>query len=94
MEKLLIGGLAGLGWGVRCGLLNILLMKRAIAKNNNNAVMLANFLRMTVDLLALLAVFLLRGLLPFSYEAALVGTAIALSLVTIVFAFRYGKKMK
>lgn len=90
--ELLIGGLAGLAWGALCGVLNILILKKAIGKNNNNAIMAANLGRMAVDLAALGLVFLLRGLLPFSYEAMLIGTAVALSVVTLVFAFRYGKK--
>jgi hypothetical protein len=90
--KLLIGLLAGLAWGALCGFLNTRILKRAVEKNDNNFMMAANILRILVDLVALGAVFLLRGVLPFSYEAALVGTAIALSLLTIAFAFRYGKK--
>ena len=90
--ELLLGGLAGLAWGAVCGVLNILILKKAIAKNNNNAIMAANMGRMAVDLAALGAVFLLRGLLPFSYEAMLVGTAVALSVVTLIYAYRYGKK--
>ncbi len=90
--KLLIGLLAGLAWGALCGFLNTRILKRAVEKNDNNFMMAANILRLLVDLVALGAIFLLRGVLPFSYEAALVGTAIALSLLTIAFAFRYGKK--
>ena len=44
------------------------------------------------DALALSAVFLLRKVLPFPYEAMLIATALALSAVTLVFAFRFGKK--
>ena len=84
--------LAGLAWGALCGFLNTRILKKAIEKNDNNFMMAANILRILVDLIALGALFLLRDLLPFSYEAALVGTAIALSLLTIAFAFRYGKK--
>ena len=90
--ELLLGGLAGLAWGAVCGVLNILILKKAIAKNNSNAIMAANMGRMAVDLAALGAVYLLRGLLPFSYEAMLVATAVALSVTSLIFAFRYGKK--
>ena len=80
-----IGVLAGLVWGALCGLANAMIMKKAVEKNNSSLVLGANVLRMGVDLLALLA---------FPYEATLVGTAVALSIVTIIFAFRFGKKMK
>ena len=88
----LLGGLAGLAWGMVCALVNLRILKKAIQKNDSNALMAANLGRMGVDLLALLLVFLLRKQLPFSFEAMLVGTAVALSVVTLVFAFRYGKK--
>ncbi len=88
----LLGGLAGLAWGAVCGAVNMLILKKAIRKNDSNVLMAANLGRMTVDLLALLLVFLLRKRLPFSYEAMLIGTAVALSVVTLIFAFRYGKK--
>lgn len=90
--ELLIGALAGLAWGAVCGIVNLLILKKAIGKNDNNAMMTANLLRMVIDLVALGAVFMLRNLLPFSYEAMLIATAVALSVVTIAYAFRYGKK--
>ena len=86
------GGLAGLAWGALCGVLNLLIMKKAIEKNDNNVIMAANLGRMAIDLAALGLVFLLRKVLPFSYEAMLIGTAVALSAVTLVYAFQYGKK--
>ena len=90
--KLFLGVLAGLVWGGLIGLVNTLIMKKGLKKNDSNLVMAANLGRMTVDLLALLLVFLLRKRLPFSYEAMLIGTAVALSLVSLIFAFRYGKR--
>lgn len=89
-----IGILAGLGWGALCGLFNVWILKRAIRKENSQAIMAANAARMGVDLLSLGLVFLARRILPFPYEPMLIGTAIALSVVTIVFAYRYGKPKK
>ncbi len=86
------GALAGLAWGAVCGVLNILILKKSLGKNDSNLLMAANLGRMVVDLAALLLVFLLRKILPFSYEAMLVGTAVALSVASLIFAFRYGKK--
>lgn len=90
--KLAIGIVLGLCWGALAGLLNVFISKRAFDKNNTQAVMTANLLRTAVDFGALVLVYLLRELLPFSWEAMLIGTALALSAVTIVFAFLYGKK--
>ena len=56
--------------------------------------MAASIARMAVDLVALGAVYLLRKRLPFSFEATIIGAAIALSLLTIVFAYRLIKPEK
>ena len=87
----LFGILAGLVWGALCGGFNVWIMKRAIQKENDRAVMTANSARMAVDLVSLGLVFFLKGILPFPYEPMLIGTAVALSVVTILFAFRYGR---
>ena len=86
------GALAGLVWGALWGGLNILILKKSLGKNDSNLLMAANLGRMVIDMAALLLVFLLRKILPFSYEAMLVGTAVALSVTSLIFAFRYGKR--
>ena len=86
------GALAGLAWGALWGGLNILILKKSLKKNDSNVLMAANLGRMAVDLAALLLVFLLRKILPFSYEAMMIGTAVALSVTSLVYAFRCGKK--
>lgn len=85
------GALAGLVWGAAAALLNAFVSKKCIAKNSSGAMLAANAIRSVVDIGALAAVFLLRKLLPFSFEAALIGTAVALSMLTIVFAYRLSK---
>ncbi len=84
--------LAGLAWGALCGWINTLILKKAMAKNDVNALTAANMARLFIDGLVLLAVFLLRKVLPFPYEIMLIATALALSAVTLLFAFRFGKK--
>ena len=51
-----------------------------------------NLLRITVDIVLLGTIVLVRDLIPFSFELALVGTAAALSIVNIVFAFKMAAK--
>ena len=63
--SMLLGILAGLVWGALCGGVNVWIMKRALKKGKDQAVMTANALRMAVDLAALGLVFLVRKLLPF-----------------------------
>ena len=86
--KYLIGAAAGLVWGSLAALLNAFIPKKALDKGNDKLLLASNVLRMLVDVAALGTVFLLRKVLPFSFEAALVGTAAALSLLMIVFAYK------
>ena len=86
--KYLIGALAGLVWGALAALLNGYITKKALDKASDKAMLLSNALRLVVDIAALGSVFLLRNVLPFSFEAALVGTAASMSILMIVFAYR------
>ena len=86
--KYLIGALAGLVWGALAALLNGYITKKALDKASDKAMLLSNALRPVVDIAALGSVFLLRNVLPFSFEAALVGTAASMSILMIVFAYK------
>ena len=92
--KVVIGVLAGVLWGALAAFVNLKINQKALAKNSTNALMAANLGRTAVDIAALGIVFLLRGVLPFSYEAMLIGTAVSLSLLTVVFAYRLAGKEK
>ena len=89
--RFVFGAAAGLVWGALAAYLNLQINKKALAKNSTNALLAANLARTAVDIAALGLIVLLRSFLPFRYEAALVGTAIALSLLTIVFAYRLSR---
>ena len=86
--KTALSVLAGIVWGALAALVNLSINKKALAKNSTNALLAANLGRTVVDLLALAAVFLLRKILPLPYEAMMLGTAISLSVLTVVFAYR------
>lgn len=86
--KYLIGALAGLVWGALAALLNGYITKKALDKASDKAMLLSNALRLVVDIAAMGSVFLLRNVLPFSFEAALVGTAASMSILMIVFAYK------
>ena len=86
--KYLIGALAGLVWGALAALLNGYITKKALDKASDKAMLLSNALRLVVDIAALGSVFLLRNVLPFSFEAALVGTAASMTILMIVFAYK------
>ncbi len=87
----LIGAVVGLLWGALIAWLNSRINKKAIAKNDTKAIMTANMIRMAIDVAALAAVFLLRKVLPWNFEATIAGTAASLGLLTVYFAFRLSK---
>lgn len=93
MLSYVLAVLAGAVWGVAMALLNMLIMRAALKKNKDRDLMAANLVRTVLDLAAFAAVFLVRNILPLPYTFVLVGTAIGLSMTTIVYSFRLaGKK--
>ena len=88
------GALAGLLWGALAAFVNFKINQAALKRSTNASMMGANLARTGVDLVALGTVFLLRKVLPFSFEAAIIATAIALSILTVVSAYRLTKPGK
>ena len=72
-----IGAVVGLLWGALIAWVNSRINKSAIAKNTTKALMRANLCRTGLDIFGLGMVFLLRKVLPFSFEATIVATAAA-----------------
>ena len=89
--KYVIGAVVGLLWGTLVAWLNYQINKKALEKNSTKAMFTANFSRTLIDFVALGVVFLLRSVLPFSFEATIAGTAASLGLLTVYFAFRLSK---
>ena len=85
--------LAGLAWGGLFGLFSALITGK-IAAGDANRLAALSMLRMLVDLAALAAVYFTRELLPLRFEFTLIATAVALSLVGIVAAFRAAAALK
>ena len=81
------GALAGLLWGALAAFVNLKINQAALKKSTNAAMLGANAARTAVDLIALGTVFLLRKVLPFSFEATIIATAVSLSLLTVVLAY-------
>ena len=92
--KYVIGAVTGLLWGALVAWLNSRISKKAIEKNSTKAMMLASLLRTALDIAALALVFLLRNVLPGNFEAAIVGTAASLGLLTVYFEYRLSKPEK
>ena len=89
-----IAALAGLAWGALGAYLNSLITKKCIAAGDAKSIVVMNFARMAVDIAMLAIVYLLRKVLPFSYEAMLIGTAASLSIVTIILSYSIANKEK
>ncbi len=86
-----IGAVVGILWGAVVAFLNSRISKKAIEKNTAQAILAGNLSRSAIDIVALGAVFLLRNVLPFSFEATLIGTAASLGMLTVFFAYRLSK---
>lgn len=90
--NIVLGIVFGLVWGFLAALLNNNIMKKAIKKNTNKAVMTCNAERMAVDVVCLGSILLVRNILPVHFVAAIVSAAAALSMMTIYFTFRLMKE--
>lgn len=86
--KLVLGLFVGLVWGALFAALSCFISIRAIRKNGEKAMMNSNLARIAIDLAALAIPVLLRSYLPFRVEMVLVGTAAALGLALVWFAFQ------
>jgi hypothetical protein len=82
------GAIAGILWGALASFINSRITKWALKKETQNAVLIMNLMHFVIDVAALAAVFFLRKLLPFSFEAAIIATAAAMSMLNIVFAYK------
>lgn len=77
----LLGGAAGLVFGLLVAAGNTLLTRRSLlrAKQNAASVMGTSGLRQVINLAALVLVYLLRGVVPLPLAGTLIGTAVGLS---------------
>lgn len=83
-----LGIVVGLVWGAVIALINGFFTKRCVEKNTSSAMTTASIVKIVSYILAFVVVFLLRNVLPFSYEATIIGTVLALSMLQIVISYR------
>ena len=67
---------------------------RALSKKGEKGMMAASLLHLPVDLAAIGVPFLLRAVLPLRAELVMIAAAVALSIVTIISAFRMARGAK
>lgn len=94
MEQYVIGGVIGAAFGFVVAMVSARLIRRNMKKNDANAVMAGSMLRTLLDILSLLAVYLLRNVLPFPFYGVIIGTALGLSVGNVIQAQRMGKQIK
>ena len=77
----LLGGAAGLAFGLLVAAGNTLLLRRSLqrAKQDKTTVMGTSGLRQVINLAALVLVYLLRKVVPLPLAGTLIGTAVGLS---------------
>jgi len=83
--------LGGLIWGISAALLGGALSKTALSSDSASGVMAASFSRTAVDIAALAAVYLLRGVIPMRWEAAMISAATGLTVVGFYLAWRLSR---
>lgn len=83
--------LFGIAWGAAAAFVNSRIAKKALGKKDAKAAKNARRIQMLVDIATLVFIVLLRNVLPFSYETALVSAIISISVLTIVFLMILGK---
>ncbi len=84
---------AGLVWGTLFGLIGARVTKK-MASGSEREISSMSLVRTVMDVIALAAVYFTRNLLPLRFEATLVSTAVALTLIGVVAAFRIAAQMK
>ena len=91
----LLGGAAGLVFGLLVAAGNTLLTRRSLlrAKQNAASVMGTSGLRQVINLAALVLVYLLRGVVPLPLAGTLIGTAVGLSGGSIAGVWILARKM-
>ena len=82
------GVLAGLVWGAVGALIIGAVSKVCVRKNSAGAMTVSNIVKFAVYIVFFMAVYLMRNILPFSYEAAVIGTVLALAMLQIVISFK------
>lgn len=81
----------GFAIGTLMAYLNCLISKKTIGSNNMSAIMGANFSRLGIDAVTLLAVFLVCRHFGFSVSVAILATALGLSVCGMLFLKRLTK---
>ena len=94
MTDILIGGGLALVVGTALSFANYFITKKLINnKKTTSPIAIISFLRQTLNIAYLVAIYFLSGLLPWPMEAMVIGAAIGVTLPSVVLSFRLSKEM-
>ena len=88
----LIGAVVGVGVGLAVGYGNMCITRRAMRKDAASAIMATNAVRMLVNFLVMLVIFLLRNISPLGFYGTLLGAAVGLSVGNVYFIMRLSRQ--
>ena len=88
----LIGGAVGAAVGLAVGYGNMLITKRAVQKQGTAGLIGMNTVRMLVNFLVMLVIFLLRNISPLGFYGTLLGAAVGLSVGNVYFIMRLSRQ--
>ena len=84
---------AGLVWGAAVALIAAQITKKMV-KGGEKEISALSLVRTIIDAAALAVVYFTRNLVPLRFEVTLIATAVSLTLIGIVTAYRTASKMK
>ena len=96
MSYYIIAGISGIAYGVIWGLIKyfflwhpLILGKREF---NSKNLMLSQIISMIANIIALLSIYFLRSIWPYSFEVTIIGAAVALALISRISPLQAIKK--
>lgn len=92
--KIVLGFIVGLLWGAAASGIISVIGKRCAAKNTPEAVTTYARASGLIGLVSVLIIFLFRNIIPLNNLAMIMGTAISLSSLSIIFALKISSRKK
>ena len=92
--KILLGLLVGLLWGAVPSVINSCIGKVCARKNTPEAITAYGYISGIISIAALLGVFLIIRILPINTIATMIGTALSMSSLGVLFALKMAGKKK
>lgn len=89
----LLGGAIGAAVGLAVGYCNMRITKRSVQKHGPGGVMATNAVRMLINFLLLLVIWLVRNVSPLGFIGTLIGAAVGLSVGNMYFIVKLSREL-